>query len=110
MDGGMIVSLCKHCGSLAGDLSEISRVKRELSKRQQTLFETLLTAGDDGISKIDLSSRLYGERIGATQSAMHLLQGDLRQLRRKVERFGYFIPPLRPYRSNYRILPMEVSR
>lgn len=104
----MIVSLCPCCGSLAGDLSEVTRIKRELSKRQQTLFETLLQAEPDGISKIDLSTRLYG-KIGATDSRLQMLQGDLRFLRRKIERFGYFIPPRRPHSANYRILPLEAS-
>lgn len=105
----MIVSLCPCCGSLAGDLSEVTRIKRELSKRQQTLFETLLQAEPDGISKIDLSTRLYGEKIAATAARLRMVQEDLRAVRRKIERFGYFIPPRRPHSANYRILPLEAS-
>lgn len=105
----MIVSLCPHCGQLAGDLSEVVRLKRELSKRLQVLLETLLMSEPDGISRTDLAVRMYGAAIGGSKAGIERLNTDMRELRRKLGRFGYFIPSLRPYRGNYRILPLEAA-
>lgn len=103
----MIVSLCPCCGSLVGEPSEITRIKRELSKRLQNLLEALLQAGEDGISAGNLAAKLYGPRIADTAAVRNTLQQDIRNLRRKVERYGFSIPALRPYRSNYRISKLE---
>lgn len=103
----MIVSICPHCGSLSGDLSEVTRMKREMSKRLQLLLEALLKAEPDGISRPDLAVRVYGAAIGNSPSGLVRLGNDLSELRRKIDRFGYFIPPLTHEQRNYRILPLE---
>lgn len=103
----MIVSVCPHCGSLSGDNSEVARMKREMSKRLQLMLETLLLSEPTGISRADLAIRMYGSAIGKSSSGFVRLGNDLSELRRKIDRFGYFVPSLGADRPTYRILPLE---
>ncbi len=106
----MISVTCPCCGGSLGELPEPEKVRNCLSPMEGKAFDLLMSAGPEGIIKLDLSIGLHGEKEGVTESAIKYTAKIVSSVRSKLDRYGYFIERNRPpQRGVYRIIPAEAS-
>lgn len=102
----MISVTCPCCGGSIGELPEPERVKGHLSPSEQRVFDLLMTAGQEGIIRLDLSIAIHGEKKGITEQAIQATSSMVSKIRNKIRPYGYFIPKNHPAkRGIYRIQP-----
>ncbi|WP_322884230.1 hypothetical protein U8C35_07690 [Sinorhizobium medicae] len=73
------------------------------------MFNNLLNAGPEGVSKVDLSMALFGQH-GTSEKKMGQTAQLVTSVRRKLDRYGYHIqrnPPLK--HGVYRLIPAEAG-
>lgn len=101
----MIHVSCPTCGGHLGSLPEPEKVKGCLSPLEISVFDMLMKAGPEGISKVDLSIHLFG-KFGTTEKKMNQTAQVVSAVRRKLDRYGYHVqrnPPLK--HGVYRLIP-----
>lgn len=103
----MITVCCPTCGGHLGELPEPDKVRGCLSPLETSVFDKLLKAGPEGVSKVDLSIALFGQH-GTSEKKMNQTAKIVSLVRQKLDRYGYHVqrnPPLK--HGVYRIIPEE---
>lgn len=92
-----------------GHVPEKERVIARLGDTSQgRVFSLLFNAGPDGMSLIDLSIAIFGNRLGTSEKSFNDMRSTVSRLRQSIKPFGYFIPRnKRLERGVYRLIPME---
>lgn len=105
----MISFTCPCCGGHLGELPSPDRVRENLNGQERAVFDALMNC-PDGLSKIDLSLAVFGDRRGASEKSLSNTAKIVSRVREKLNRYGYFITRNRPLqRGVYRLIPAEAT-
>lgn len=99
---------CPCCGGFLGEAAPIEAMRAHFSDGEFKAIKALASSGETGLTPGDLAFKLHHKDDTATRQKMRIL---ICALRRKVEKFGYYIPGgTRGRIAVYRLLPVEAGQ
>ncbi|MGV2071648.1 hypothetical protein ACQZ4Z_12920 [Agrobacterium vitis] len=103
---------CPTCGGDLGEAPTVQAITPQITKRLRPVLKAIADAGVVGVSMEDLALCLWGA-YAARHGGPNRLKVYIHELRREIERFGYYIPKNAGGGGNkglYRLLPLEVGQ